>query len=249
MLVRPEALANAGGIGAIRNTMIDDCALAGIVKQSGGRIWLGLTTSTRSNRSYGSFAEIGRMISRTAFHQLKHSPLLLLGTILGLLVTYVLPLMFIVSGSSIAATEGALGWLVMSIAYLPMVRFYGRSWLWACALPPIACFYLCATVHSAVQYWRGKGGEWKGRAQDLRGVIKRISVELGRNRTFKTPDRAASAKASGALSSGNSAERRCATFTCRFLRRARAGSNRPQRDPTRVISLTMTGAVSTGTWP
>ena len=164
-----QALANAGGIGAIRNTIIDDSALAGIVKQSGGRIWLGLTTSTRSNRSYSSFAQIGRMISRTAFHQLKHSPLLLLGTILGLLVTYVLPLMLTVSGSSVAATEGALGWLVMSVLYLPMVRFYGRSWLWACALPLIACFYLWATVDSAVQYWRGKGGEWKGRAQIYAG--------------------------------------------------------------------------------
>ncbi|HEX4232580.1 MAG TPA: glycosyltransferase [Bryobacteraceae bacterium] len=168
MLVKPEALVRVGGFSAIRNTMIDDCALAGIVKRSGGRVWLGLTSSTTSNRSYGSFGEIGRMISRTAFHQLNHSTLLLAGTIVGLIVTYLLPVALIFSGSSITAIEGAIAWLLMSIAYLPMVRFYGRSFLWACALPWIACFYLGATVHSAIQYWRGRGGEWKGRAQDLR---------------------------------------------------------------------------------
>jgi hopene-associated glycosyltransferase HpnB len=168
MLIRPDALVKAGGFSAIRNTMIDDCALAGIVKRSGGRVWLGLTRSTISNRSYGSFGEIGRMISRTAFHQLNHSMLLLAGTILGLIITYLLPMAVIFSGSSLAAAEGVIAWLLMSIAYFPMVRFYGRSWLWACALPITACFYLAATIHSAVQYWRGKGGEWKGRAQDLR---------------------------------------------------------------------------------
>jgi hopene-associated glycosyltransferase HpnB len=168
MLIRPEALAKAGGFGAIRNTIIDDCALARIVKRSGGRIWLGLTRTTASNRSYGSFGEIGRMISRTAFHQLNHSTLLLAGTVVGLVITYLLPVALIFSGSSIAAIEGIIAWLLMSIAYLPIVRFYGRSWPWACTLPIVACFYLAATVQSAVQYWRGKGGEWKGRTQDLR---------------------------------------------------------------------------------
>jgi hopene-associated glycosyltransferase HpnB len=168
MLVKPDALAKAGGIGAIRNTMIDDCALARIVKRSGGRIWLGLTKSTISSRSYGSFGEIGRMISRTAFHQLNHSTLLLVGTVVGLIITYLLPVALIFSGSSFPAIEGGLAWLLMSIAYLPIVRFYKRSWLWAAALPIVACFYLAATLYSAVQYWRGRGGEWKGRTQDLR---------------------------------------------------------------------------------
>ncbi|HEX4810667.1 MAG TPA: glycosyltransferase [Bryobacteraceae bacterium] len=167
MLLRPEALMNAGGLEVIRSTMIDDCALARIIKRSGGRIWLGLTRSTLSNRYYGDFREIGRMISRTAFHQLKHSWLILAGTVAGLVVTYLLPVILLFSGSALAAAGGALAWLMMSLAYLPMVRFYGRSWLWACALPFIACFYLGATVHSAIQYWRGQGGEWKGRAQDL----------------------------------------------------------------------------------
>lgn len=168
ILIRPEALVKAKGLHAVRHAIIDDCALAGIVKRSGGRLWLGLTQSTISTRSYGSFGEIGRMISRTAFHQLGHSPFLLAGTILGLLIVYVLPIVLLFSGSSIAASEGAAAWLLMSIAYFPMVRFYGRSWLWAGALPFIACFYLGATVYSAVQYWRGKGGEWKGRVQDTR---------------------------------------------------------------------------------
>lgn len=167
MLLRPQALMKAGGLEAIRNSMIDDCALAWIIKRSGGRIWLGLTRSTVSNRSYGDFREIGRMISRTAFHQLNHSWLLLVGTLAGLVVTYLLPIALLFSRSALAALGGALAWLTMSVAYLPMVRFYGRSWLWACALPFIACFYLGATVHSAIQYWRSQGGEWKGRAQDV----------------------------------------------------------------------------------
>ncbi|MGC2658085.1 MAG: glycosyltransferase [Bryobacteraceae bacterium] len=168
VLIRPQALQAAGGFEAIRNTVIDDCALARIVKRSGGRLWLGLTRTTFSNRSYRSFGEIGRMISRTAFQQLDHSILLLIGTIAGLIATYLLPLALIFSGSLLAALEGSAAWLLMTAAYAPMVRFYGRSRLWACALPLIACFYLGATLFSATQFWRGKGGEWKGRAQDRR---------------------------------------------------------------------------------
>ncbi len=82
MLLRPAALARAGGLAAIRGCIIDDCALARAVKSSGGRIWLGLARRTRSLRVYGSFAEIGAMISRTAFNQLRHSYLVLAATLL-----------------------------------------------------------------------------------------------------------------------------------------------------------------------
>ena len=168
VLISPVALRRIGGITAIRNEVIDDCALARAVKRSGGRIWMGLTRRTRSLRSYGRFGDIGRMISRTAFNQLHHSTPLLAATMFGLFITYLLPPLLLLTGKPLPKTLGAIAWLLMSIAYLPTVRFYSRPALWSLALPFIALFYIAATLHSAIQYWRGKGGEWKGRAQDLR---------------------------------------------------------------------------------
>jgi len=166
MLVRPAALEKAGGITAIRHQIIDDCALARAIKRSGGRIWLGVTSDTQSMRAYGSFAEIERMIARTAFNQLQHSAVLLLGTLLGLALIYVTPVAVLLSGDSALAFIGALGWLLMTIAYLPMIRFYGLGPLWALSLPFSAVVYMFATVDSAANYWSGRGGEWKGRTQD-----------------------------------------------------------------------------------
>lgn len=168
ILIRSEALARIGGIAAIRNELIDDCALAGAVKRSGGRVWLGLTRETHSLRAYGGFGEIGRMVSRTAFSQLRHSTLLLIAAIAGLFVTYLLPPLLLLSGKPLPMILGGAAWLLMSAVYLPMVRFYNRSPLWSLALPLITLFYMGATLHSAVQYWRCRGGEWKGRAQDVR---------------------------------------------------------------------------------
>lgn len=166
VLIRASIVTKIGGIASICNQVIDDCALARRVKQHGGRVWLGLTAATESTRSYRSFAEIGRMISRTAFNQLGHSTVLLAGTVLGLFVTYLVPPLLLVSGHTLPALLGAMTWLLMSLAYLPMVRLYRLSLLWSLLLPPIALFYTVATLHSAVQYWRGRGGEWKGRSQD-----------------------------------------------------------------------------------
>jgi hopene-associated glycosyltransferase HpnB len=167
VLIRPAALARAGGLEAIRSQIIDDCALAGIVKGSGGRIWLSLTPAARSLRIYGSFGQIGSMIARTAFNQLRHSWLLLAGTLLGLAVTYMAPPLLLLSGNPMAAVLGGLTWLLMATSYLPMVRFYRLSPLWSLALPAIAVFYLGATICSAIQYARGRGGRWKGRSQDV----------------------------------------------------------------------------------
>lgn len=165
ILVRPEALARAGGLAAIRWEIIDDCALARAVKRSGGKIRLGVTSSTRSIRCYGSFAEIGRMISRTAFNQLNHSAWMLLAAILGLALIYLAPLGLLLAGP-LPAGLGAAAWLMMTVSYLPMVRFYQLNPLWALTLPLAAVFYMGATLHSAVQFWRRRGGEWKGRVQD-----------------------------------------------------------------------------------
>ena len=166
ILVRAEALRKAGGIETIRKELIDDCALAREIKRNGG-ISLGLTRNAASIRSYHGFSGIGRMISRNAFYQLRHSVWLLLGTLLGLGITYLAPPVLVFFGGW-ASAFGGLAWLGMSLSFLPMVRFYGLSPLWAVALPLVALFYAGATVHSAMQYWMGRGGEWKGRAQDTR---------------------------------------------------------------------------------
>jgi hopene-associated glycosyltransferase HpnB len=166
MLLRPDALARAGGLAAIRGCIIDDCALARAVKSSGGRVWLGLARQTRSLRVYGSFAEIGAMVSRTAFNQLRHSYLALAATLCGLIVTYLAPPLLLLTRQPLVMAFGAAAWMLMSICYLPMVRFYRISMAYTLILPVVALFYAAATVHSAVQYAAGRGGRWKGRMQD-----------------------------------------------------------------------------------
>ena len=168
MLIRPKALARAGGLTAIRGCIIDDCALAHAVKSSGGRIWLGLARRTRSLRVYGSFAEIGAMISRTAFNQLRHSYLLLAATLFGLFAVYLTPPLLLLTRDPAMMGLGALAWLLMTACYLPIVRFYEVRSAYALLLPAVALFYAAATVHSAAQYAAGQGGKWKGRAQDVR---------------------------------------------------------------------------------
>lgn len=166
MLIRPLALQEAGGILAIRGEIIDDCALARAVKGTGGRVWLGVTPNTFSTRAYNSFAEIERMIARTAFNQLHHSAALLAGAIVGMAITYLLPFALLASTHWLLCAIGALCWLLMAVAYFPMVRFYGLGTLWALSLPLSAMFYMFATIRSAIQFWLGRGGTWKGRSQD-----------------------------------------------------------------------------------
>ena len=167
ILVRPQAFEKAGGMAAIRSEVIDDCALASRVKSIGGRLWLGASDSTCSIRPYAGFADIGNMISRTAFNQLRHSIWLLALAVAGMAATYLLPpaLVFF-SHSKVSAALGAAAWLLMAFSFLPVLRIYRLSPLWGLALPLIALFYLGATIHSAFQYWSGRGGVWKGRVQD-----------------------------------------------------------------------------------
>lgn len=165
ILLRRAALERIGGLGAIRGEVIDDCTLAKAVKRSGGGIWLGLTRKSVSLRTYASFAEIRDLIARTAFTQLGYSGLLLAGTLLGMLITYLLPVIFTFSAQPVVWRLGLAAWALMAITYLPTVRFYRMSPLWAATLPVAAAFYTYATWVSAVRYWLGRGGQWKGRAQ------------------------------------------------------------------------------------
>jgi hopene-associated glycosyltransferase HpnB len=173
ILIRPVALDQAGGIAAIRQQVIDDCSLAARLKHAGGRLWLGASATTCSVRPYGSFSEIGRMISRSAFSQLRHSTLLLLLSMMGMTVTYLLPPALVLRGllsghhaAPAALIVGTAAWLLMIVSYVPVLRLYSLSPLWALALALAAVFYVGATFHSAVKYWSGRGGQWKGRIQD-----------------------------------------------------------------------------------
>jgi len=165
ILLRREALERIGGMAAIRSEVIDDCALARAVKRSGGKIWMGLTRKSVSLRAYTSFGEIRDLIARTAFTQLRYSWRMLLGTLAGMLLTYVAPVVLTFVGRPLVWRLSLTAWALMTVTYLPTVRFYGLSALWAPLLPVAAVFYSYATWLSGVRYALGKGGQWKGRAQ------------------------------------------------------------------------------------
>ena len=166
MLVRAETLQRAGGLESIRGAVIDDCSLARLLKQHGGRLWLGLTNHSQSLRRYDTFRDVEHMVSRTAFNQLKHSSLLLLGTVVGMVFTYLAPPLLLLAHNRPAIFMGTASWAAMTITYSTMVRYYRLSPAWALTLPLAALFYLAATMHSAMKYWNGTGGAWKGRVQD-----------------------------------------------------------------------------------
>jgi len=164
MLARREALEKAGGIEAIRHNIIDDCALGRTMKAQ-GPVWLGLTGRAVSIRPYEHISDIRHMVTRSAYAQLGYSPLVLAGTLLGLLIVYVAPVMTALFAWGISQLAGWLAWIVMAAMFQPILRFYRLSPLWGLGLPLIGLFYAAFTMESAVQHWMGRGGMWKGRAQ------------------------------------------------------------------------------------
>jgi hopene-associated glycosyltransferase HpnB len=164
MLARRDALEAAGGVEAIRGEIIDDCALARLMKRQ-GPIWLGLTERAESLRPYQSANAIGRMVARSAYAQLGFSPLLLAGTVLGMILVYVMPPALAVFAHGPAVGLGFAAWAMMIIAFQPILRFYRRPALWGLNLPLIGAIYTLFTLQSAWDVWRGRGGMWKGRAQ------------------------------------------------------------------------------------
>jgi hypothetical protein len=134
-----------------------------------GPIWLGLTRRAISLRPYAGFSDIGRMVSRSAYAQLDYSPLLLVGTVLGMTITYVVPVLLALFGSGLAQTAGLSAWVLMAMAFQPVLRFYRVSPFWGLGLPAIAGTYTFFTVQSAMAVWRGQGGLWKGRIQARMG--------------------------------------------------------------------------------
>ena len=170
MLVRRDALQAADGLASIRGALIDDCALAKILKAH-GPISIALTDRVHSVRAYPAVGDIRRMVSRTAYAQLRYSPFLLAGTVLGLTLTYLAPLALAIFARGVPQFVGIFVWTLMALAFRPTLRFYRMSWLWAPALPAIAAAYMAFTIDSAYQHARGRSGMWKGRAQgNISGV-------------------------------------------------------------------------------
>jgi hopene-associated glycosyltransferase HpnB len=164
MLVRPQALRAAGGIMEIRGALIDDCALGAALKRQ-GPIWLGLTGRVESARAYERIADIRHMVARSAYAQLGYSPLMLIGTLLGMAMTFVAGPALAIFAHGLPRVLGVAAYGLIIVSYQPMLRFYRRSPLWGFALPAIALAYMAFTLDSAYQHWRGRGGLWKGRVQ------------------------------------------------------------------------------------
>lgn len=172
VLLKRDALEGAGGLEAIRDALIDDCTLAALIKHrpgGNGRIWLGLTETTRSLRPYGGLEEIWAMVARSAYTQLKHSNILLALALSGLAVTYLLPPLLLLAGLLVGdlwvGAGGLMAWVFMAISMGPVLHLYRQNPLWGILLPLAALLYGAMTFSSAWRHWRGRGGTWKGRHQ------------------------------------------------------------------------------------
>jgi len=167
VLLDDALLVRIGGLERISGELIDDCSLADAVKRDGGRLWLGLTSRSRSVRPYIGLAPIWSMVARTAYTQLRYSPSLLAGTVAGMLLLYVAPVAAValaVARRQPALTRaGLVAWGVMSAAYAPTVRLYRLPRWRALTLPLAGVLYTAMTIDSALRHIRGEGGPWKGR--------------------------------------------------------------------------------------
>jgi hopene-associated glycosyltransferase HpnB len=164
VLIRADKLEAIGGFSALRTSIIDDCELAKRVKQVGGKTWIGLTHSARSQRPYPSLSSFWNMVARTAFTQLRYSLLLLLLTTLLMVLVFWCPVLGLAHRSMTVRTVSCVGLVSMWAAYLPVVRFYRQTPFLVITLPVVASLYLLMTWSSAIRYWRGQRSMWKGRS-------------------------------------------------------------------------------------
>lgn len=164
VLLKRETLTRIGGIESLKGALIDDCTLAAHVKKSGGRLYLGHSCLARSIRPYPHPRDIWQMIARTAYVQLRYSPFMLIGTVLGMILVWIMPVVLALFGKGASRPLGVFAWVVSMLSYLPTLRRFRMSPLWAVLLPAVAVFYTAATVGSAVNHHRGRGVQWKNRA-------------------------------------------------------------------------------------
>jgi len=170
VLLERRVLDSIGGFGAIRDALIDDCALAAASKRAGFSTWIGLSRSVRSLRPYDGLGSIWHMVARNAFIQLRSSWVLLLSCSALLVTAYWLPMAALAFPDPTARLTGAGALLAMLIGYLPILRFYRLSPLWALTLPLIGTLYLLMTWSSALRALRGVRSQWKGRVYDDHGL-------------------------------------------------------------------------------
>lgn len=167
VLARASALRAAGGVAAVHDAVIDDVALAQAVARAGGRTWLGFADDVTSVRPYDGLSPLWHMVARSAFTQLRHSATALAGTVVGLALIFLVPPAVLaaglITGSGLAAGLAGAAWLLMTVTYLPMQRYYRLGWWRATTLPVAAALYLAMTVDSARRHWTGRGAAWKGR--------------------------------------------------------------------------------------
>ena len=163
ILLRSDSVRMIGGFHTLRNAIIDDCNLARLIKKSGNRTWIGLSHSVRSHRPYERLSNFWEMVERTAFAQLQYSSWLLLATTLIMLVGFWFPWIGLFSHQVPLRIVALVGVSAMTLSYLPTLRYYRRSMVWALMLPFISSLYLLMTWSSALHYWRGQRSAWKGR--------------------------------------------------------------------------------------
>jgi len=167
VLVETSVLREVGAFASFKDSLIDDCALARRVKGRGYAIWLGLSHSVRSTRAYAKLDDFWEMVSRTAFTQLGYSTAALLLTSGAMAVGFAVPIVAVLLGPGWVPVVGLLTLAAMVLAVVPVIRFYGLSWLWALAMPLAAGLYLLMTWSSALRYWRGTRATWKNRAYEV----------------------------------------------------------------------------------
>lgn len=167
VLVRRRKLVDAGAFEAWKGALIDDCELASRIRGAGGSIWLGLSRGVESMRRHPDLASVLETVRRTAYTQLRYSPLLLVAVVVVMLLAFAVPpaatLGGVLAGNAALTATGVAGWLLMALAYAPQVRFAGLGMHWALSLPASALLFLLATVDSAVRHHFGRGAGWKGR--------------------------------------------------------------------------------------
>jgi hopene-associated glycosyltransferase HpnB len=174
VLLDRRAIERIGGFQGLHDALIDDCTLAALIKQKGrdggGRLWLGLTTAAESLRPYHGLQGIWQMVTRSAYTQLRRSPILLAGTVLGMVLIYWIPPIAALYGWIIGAPPitimAVAAWSLMLLAFLPILRLYKQSILLAPLLPLAGLMYSLMTIDSAIAHWRGRGGAWKGRIRN-----------------------------------------------------------------------------------
>ena len=171
MLLRRKHLELAGGLEAIKDAVIDDCALASLIKNNHGRIWLGLADDTYSIRPYDGLTKIWNMVVRTAFTELNYKYIRLLGAVFGMMIIYLSgPLVFLLYPAHAGVTSSLLGllsWLLMSLTYSPTIIYHRVPIIWAITLPLAGLLYTSMTLDSALRHLRNKGSGWKGRTYNF----------------------------------------------------------------------------------